>query len=568
MKSALPAIRTGARLAAAALVGCATLHAATGTSVALTPTITEFSAGLTNSPSGAITGGPDGNVWFTTNNSIGRISPIGTITEFTAGLNAGSDPDGIVTGPDGNLWFTDSGTTKAIGRITPDGSITEFPINATIFPGAITTGADGNLWVVDGGATKAILRITTAVVIDEFSTGLTGFPGDITTGPDGNVWFTQGSPYAIGRITPLGAITTFSDGIGAAEPYGITAGSDGNVWFSDSCSVPAIGRVTPAGSITLFTTGTLITSCPYSIGSGPDGAVWWADEGNPAAIGRAAPDGTVSLYTAGMNPLSTPVDATGGPDGNVWFTDTGAPNAIGRITTPPAVRPGTATVLGSGAADIAATVNGHSQPSTNRFEFGTSTAYGSATPVVDIGSGAADVSASAKLSGLKPDTTYHYRASTTNPTGTTAGADATFKTLALPAISSASVSPKTWRRGSALPKIAKRKRAPLGTRITFTVSRAVPVELRFFAKLRGRKSGKKCRRPTRRNRRAKRCTRLVSKGTLSFATHSGKNTVRFQGRISAKKRLAPGRYQLKIVTADPTIKQNASRTTSFTIARR
>ena len=35
-------------------------------------------------------------------------------------------PAGIAAGPDGNLWFTDAGATRAIGRITPGGAITEF----------------------------------------------------------------------------------------------------------------------------------------------------------------------------------------------------------------------------------------------------------------------------------------------------------------------------------------------------------------------------------------------------------------------------------------------------------
>ena len=53
--------------------------------------------------------------------SASAAAPLGEITEFSAGLNAGSNPKGIAPGPDGNLWFTDTGTTAAIGRITPTG---------------------------------------------------------------------------------------------------------------------------------------------------------------------------------------------------------------------------------------------------------------------------------------------------------------------------------------------------------------------------------------------------------------------------------------------------------------
>ena len=59
--------------------------------------------------------------------SVAVAAPVGQITEFTAGLRAdnGSFPNDIAPGSDGNLWFTDFGA-PAIGRITPSGTITEF----------------------------------------------------------------------------------------------------------------------------------------------------------------------------------------------------------------------------------------------------------------------------------------------------------------------------------------------------------------------------------------------------------------------------------------------------------
>ena len=50
------------------------------------------------------------------------------IAEFPAngGLGVGHDPLGLDSGADGNLWFTDGGTQHAIGRITPSGTIQEF----------------------------------------------------------------------------------------------------------------------------------------------------------------------------------------------------------------------------------------------------------------------------------------------------------------------------------------------------------------------------------------------------------------------------------------------------------
>jgi streptogramin lyase len=142
--------------------------------------------------------------------SASAAEPLGSITEFTAGLNAGSSLNVIATGPDGNLWFTDQGSTKAIGRITTAGQITEFSdgLNRGSSPNLIAAGPDGNLWFTDGGSTPAI-----------------------------------------GLITTTGQITGFSAGLNAgSEPVGIAAGADGNLWFTDDGGTAAIGRIGAAPS--------------------------------------------------------------------------------------------------------------------------------------------------------------------------------------------------------------------------------------------------------------------------------------------------------------------------------
>jgi virginiamycin B lyase len=66
-----------------------------------------------------ITAGVDGNLWFTeyTGNKIGRITPSGTITEFTIPTPS-SAPLGIVAGPDGAIWFAETAVNK-IARLAP-----------------------------------------------------------------------------------------------------------------------------------------------------------------------------------------------------------------------------------------------------------------------------------------------------------------------------------------------------------------------------------------------------------------------------------------------------------------
>ncbi len=55
--------------------------------------------------------------------SIGRITPSGVVSSFTAtGINA---PEGITAGPDGALWFTNA-ANNSIGRITTDGAVSVY----------------------------------------------------------------------------------------------------------------------------------------------------------------------------------------------------------------------------------------------------------------------------------------------------------------------------------------------------------------------------------------------------------------------------------------------------------
>jgi streptogramin lyase len=272
-------------------------------------------------------------------------APLGTITEFSAGLNPGSTPQSMATGSDGNLWFTDGGSTKAVGRIAPSGAITEFTagLNAGSVPAAIVKGPDGNLWFADGGSTRAIGRITPSGAITEFSAGLAAGsrPVNIVAGPDGNVWFTdQGSAGRIGRITPSGMITEFTAGLKEpfSGPNGIVAGPDGNIWFSDFEG--GIGRITPSGTIMEFSTGLNAGSQPDGIVTGPDGNLWFSDNGTTKAVGHTTPGGAITEFSApGLTEchavicggVGTPI---AGADGNMWFIESnGGPGAlISRIT--------------------------------------------------------------------------------------------------------------------------------------------------------------------------------------------------------------------------------------------
>jgi hypothetical protein len=74
-------------------------------------------------------------------------------------------------------------------------------------------------------------------------------------------------------------------------------------------------------------------------------------------------------------------------------------------------------------------------------------------------------------------------------------------------------------------------------------------------------------RPTRRNRNRRRCTRYVRAGSFSFDGKLGANSVRFQGRPSARKRLPLGRYRMS-ARATANGQTSPARTIRFRIVRR
>jgi streptogramin lyase len=586
--------------AAGVLAAVAALVAYAAPALALSPSVTEYTGGVTPGFSAdngiqGIGAGPDGKIWFAGEGSPGRVGIVtldGTVTELTGGVTPGfttdAGPEQVVGGPDGNVWVAEANPPGRIARITPAGEVTEFsggvtPGFSTGQPDHITVGPDGNIWFTECIQAR-VVRVTPAGQFTEFDGGTTpGFTSDscptgITAGPDGNIWFTEATPPGrVARLLPSGIVLEYTAGVtpgftAGAGPGAIAAGPDGNLWFVEYQDTGHIGRITPSGAVTEFSSGLSPNSVPNAITAGPDGAMWFVESFNPGRVGRITLDGTISEFTGGVTPGFTPDgDPTGivtGPDRALWVGEYRTPGHILRITAPPFATTGGASVAGSGAATVSGSLNANSQPASYRFEYGTSTAYGSGSAAVPGGSGNVQVAASAKLSGLSAGTTYHYRLAATNPTGTNPGADAVFTTPPLPQLSRVKISPNTFRLGPKGVRISRKAKRPrVGTTISFGLNRAAPVRLRFFALRPGRKTGKKCKRATRRNSHAKKCTRALPAGTISLTGHTGTNHVRFQGRISARKRLSPGRYKLTIVATDPTDPRPSSRSLRFRIVK-
>jgi hypothetical protein len=118
-----------------------------------------------------------------------------------------------------------------------------------------------------------------------------------------------------------------------------------------------------------------------------------------------------------------PLDADGDPR-QIGPIDIGADEFV----VVPGATTGPASAVTDRSATLSGSVDANGAPTSYRFEYGPTTAYGSSTPAADAGSGLAV--ATATLGSLSPETTYHYRVVATNAGGTTNGADQTFTTAA------------------------------------------------------------------------------------------------------------------------------------------
>jgi streptogramin lyase len=226
----------------------------------LTPAgeITEFNKGATHRPHW-MTLGPEGDVWYTAgipgakgisekyeSSAIGRITPSGQVSEFTAGLTSQPTLKQITTGPNGDMWFVNDGSPYTIGRVTPTGEIKEFTIseNPELKPSGITAGTNGNVYFgASGENNKAededlIMEITPAGEPTVAARLNNSEVVELATGPEGDVWFTGKStepvnhPNVIGRLSPEGHL---EEDLVEMEPETeanlLTPGPDGNMWF-------------------------------------------------------------------------------------------------------------------------------------------------------------------------------------------------------------------------------------------------------------------------------------------------------------------------------------------------
>jgi hypothetical protein len=98
----------------------------------------------------------------------------------------------------------------------------------------------------------------------------------------------------------------------------------------------------------------------------------------------------------------------------------------------PTVTTGGTLNLSFASVTLTGTINPNGSNTSYFFQYGTTTQYGTLTPVADAGAGSKSVGVSVGVTGLQPVTQYHYRLIAVNSGGSIVGRDRTFFTTAIP----------------------------------------------------------------------------------------------------------------------------------------
>jgi hypothetical protein len=221
-----------------------------------------------------------------------------------------------------------------------------------------------------------------------------------------------------------------------------------------------------------------------------------------------------------------------------------------------------ATNIGESSATLNGTLAGGSGKA--YFQYGTTATYGASTSAQGVGASGSPSPLAAAVGGLAPGTAYHFRLVAENSGGVVYGNDQTFTTDAhgeppkspccgpdpgkpprVLLVQNVRQSTTRWRQGNRLATVSRAK-TPIGTTFSFSLNAQAAVTFSFTRRVSGR---------------------TVTAGRLTFTGHDGTNKVAFQGRVSPKKKLKPGRYTLVITATDPAGARSAPKSLSFTIVQ-
>jgi len=371
--------------------------------------------------------------------------------QFTGG------PAGVTVVPSsGDVWASDPGHMLPDG-VTPDPRVERLDDSgafqaaisidgtayASIGPLAVDPTSDA-LYVsaATPDTSGAVLKYSASGVfqyaLDVGSSGTTiGYDAPIAVDPtDGTVYATAIDSVGGNVVAAFsGATGAFLQSFAIAEvlcPNALAVDPSHNVYVTDRYCAPSVARYTAAGTFDA-TIDDGSHGAPAGIAIDPASGEAFVAESGLTGLQIASYTGTirgpvfdassaVEVAQLAVDPSSGTIYAVGSGAGTIArFVRFDGPT----VTTDPA-----SSVTGT-TATLNGTIDPGGVPATYHFEYGLDTNYGTTTPGTSAGSGSGTVPASAVLSGLTPNQTYHYRVVGSNAGGSIFGDDRSFSTDAI-----------------------------------------------------------------------------------------------------------------------------------------
>jgi streptogramin lyase len=318
---------------------------------------------------------------------------------------------------------------------------------------------NGSAWVsqttpVPAGAVASTLQgvscstSSSCVAVGQFRTSSGGFFDDLVMAWNGSTWAIQSTPNPAGTLsaslydvscTAANACTAVGYILPSGATYSKALGLrwDGSEWkvnyfFGGLGGISLYGvSCTTASACTAggVTWGFGVSERAY-IANWQGGEYWAADEPAPQSVLAGWwHDETVEALSCSATSYCIGVGGShAGPPNGLAFEVAFAERMA---QAPPKITAEAAAGITTREATLKAAVSQSEWPAKYHFEYGLTTAYGKSAPVTDkeIGAGVSTVNLSEPISGLEPNTTYHFRLVASSLDVSAYGEDLTFTTL-------------------------------------------------------------------------------------------------------------------------------------------
>jgi hypothetical protein len=257
-------------------------------------------------------------------------------------------------------------------------------------------------------------------------------PAGLATDSLGDVYVADYAHGVVDKFDSSGTyLASFGEGV-LSSTNGVAVDGSGDIYATANSS--QLVELDPSGAC--INACTPIDTGSVGVGIDPaTGHVYSADGGYVAEYDSAGKP--IDRFGSGHLSGAYGV-AIDGASGDVYTSDRYSSTAdiFGALVTVPDVTTGAASTVTASTTTLRGTVNPEeAQVTSCLFEYGTDLSYGHTVSCAsNPGAGSGPVEVTANITGLEPNTTYHYRLAASNANGTSHGQDQTLLTLSPPIV--------------------------------------------------------------------------------------------------------------------------------------